>query len=161
MSKEIERKFKLKRVPSDLIDHIIDQTLIVQDYLAISDTEEVRIRKSINNTNNLYYLTIKTGCGLEREENDILISEQTYSSLHRIGSKPIVKERFLMVVEGVRIELDVYLNDLEGLVIAEIEFYTMQQAIDFKPPAWLGEDVTEDEQYKNKNLWIKINGGTV
>jgi adenylate cyclase len=37
-------------------------------------------------------------------------------------------------------------------VVAEIEFPSDQEAKDFEPPEWLGEDVTGDSRYLNETL---------
>ena len=49
-------------------------------------------------------------------------------------------------------ELDVYHGELTGLVTVEVEFSSLEEAESFSPPAWFGEDITEDKRYKNKNL---------
>ena len=41
---------------------------------------------------------------------------------------------------------------LEGLVVAEVEFPSEDEAGDFEPPAWIGEEVTGDERYLNETL---------
>ena len=45
-----------------------------------------------------------------------------------------------------------YTGDLEGLVVAEVEFDSETAAEAFAPPEWFGEDVTEDVRYKNQRL---------
>ena len=54
--------------------------------------------------------------------------------------------------DGLVIELDIYAGDLEGLVVAEVEFASEEAADGFAPPDWLGPDVTEDLRYKNQRL---------
>jgi CYTH domain-containing protein len=58
---------------------------------------------------------------------------------------------------GYQIELDVYQGTLAGLVAAEIEFESAEESKRFSPPAWFGEEVTEDHHYKNSSL--ALNGG--
>ena len=41
---------------------------------------------------------------------------------------------------------------LAGLVVAEVEFGSERQSRDFRPPAWLGEEVTGDRRYANQSL---------
>ena len=41
---------------------------------------------------------------------------------------------------------------LDGLRIAEIEFSTDVESDNFRCPEWFGEEVTEDERYKNWSL---------
>ena len=64
------------------------------------------------------------------------------------------KERFRLDRDGRTIELDVYAGDLDGLVVAEVEFESEQESADFHPPAWLGREVTGDERYANRRLAV-------
>ena len=48
--------------------------------------------------------------------------------------------------------MDVYEDDLEGVVTAEVEFGSAAQSGSFQPPAWLGEELTGDDRYANRNL---------
>jgi adenylate cyclase len=56
--------------------------------------------------------------------------------------------------DGLEIEVDVYQGELEGLIVAEIEFDSEEQARGFEPPDWLGDDVTGDERFLNENLAV-------
>ena len=46
-------------------------------------------------------------------------------------------------------ELDIFSGDLEGLVILEVEFPSVGDAVAFEPPAWFGKEVTNDPAYHN------------
>ena len=50
------------------------------------------------------------------------------------------------------IELDIYKGELSGLITAEIEFPTEEEALLFTPPKWFSEDVTYAPEYKNSYL---------
>lgn len=50
------------------------------------------------------------------------------------------------------IELDVFAAPFEGLMIAEVEFPSVETANAFIPPAWFEKDVTNDPSYHNSNL---------
>ena len=55
-------------------------------------------------------------------------------------------------IAKIKIELDVFEEPYENLVIAEVEFESEEEANNFKPPVWFGEDVTMDPRYHNSNL---------
>jgi CYTH domain-containing protein len=57
----------------------------------------------------------------------------------------------LMKVPGI-CKLNVYHGNLEGLVLAEVEFSSRDKSEEFEPPDWLGEEVTDDVRYKNQIL---------
>ena len=54
--------------------------------------------------------------------------------------------------EGLTIELDIYHDEFEGLVTAEIEFSSEEAAEAFKAPLWFAEDVSLRPEYKNSYL---------
>ena len=65
----------------------------------------------------------------------------------------IRKKRYLIPIESnLKIELDIFEGDLDGLVLAEVEFSDVETANSFIPPEWFGEDVTFSEKYQNSNL---------
>ena len=50
------------------------------------------------------------------------------------------------------IELDIFEGDLAPLIIAEVEFPSIEEANSFTAPNWFGEDVTYDGHYHNSHL---------
>ena len=56
---------------------------------------------------------------------------------------------------GLAIELDVYAGDLDGLMTAEVEFGSEEEADAFDPPPWIGTDVTGDARYSNQSLAVR------
>ena len=148
MNQEIERKFLVNKVPENLNKHT--STEIIQGYLAITeDGTEVRVRKKGDG----YFLTVKNGFGLQRQEVEIDISRDQFEKLWSMTKgRRIEKVRFEIDYSGMKIELDIYKGILNGLLVAEVEFLSIDQAKSFIPPDWFGREVTEDERFKNKNL---------
>ena len=65
----------------------------------------------------------------------------------------IEKTRYLIpYAEKHTIELDVFHGALAPLVLAEVEFSSVEEADAFTPPSWFGEDVTNCSKYHNSNL---------
>ena len=50
------------------------------------------------------------------------------------------------------IELDVFDAPFAPLYMAEVEFATLEEAENFTPPEWFGEDVTFDGSYHNSAM---------
>ncbi len=50
------------------------------------------------------------------------------------------------------VELDVFAGDLDGLVMAEVEFTSTEEMTAFVPPVWFGREVTDDGRYTNASL---------
>ena len=146
---EVERKFLVSQVP-EIDTESGDE--IDQGYLATGGDGEVRVRRREDS----FALTAKRGAGLSREEAEVEIGPDQFDELWPLTKgRRIHKRRHLLPHEGVEIELDVYTGELEGLVVAEVEFDSEEQARAFDPPAWLGKDVTGDEAYLNETLAVR------
>lgn len=145
---EIERKFLIEKLPENLQQY--PATEITQGYLAItSDGTEVRLRKKEDR----YFQTVKSGAGLQRGEVEIELSNDQFEQLWLMTEgKRIEKSRYEIPLAATKIELDVFRGVLQGLMIAEVEFRSIEQAKSFLPPSWFGKEVTEDDRYSNRNL---------
>ena len=144
---EIERKFLVNALPAGLPEG----TSILQGYLAHDDQMEVRIRQY----GNQHFLTVKEGSGLTRRETEIEIDPQQFQSLWpSTEGRRLEKLRSLINYGTHRIEFDHYLGDLEPLLVAEIEFTSVAESECFIKPDYLGQEITEEEAYKNSSLAI-------
>ena len=141
---EIERKFLVKEMP-DLMQYSFH--CMEQGYLNTDPV--VRVRKE----DDTYYLTYKGKGLLAREEYNLPLNETGYYHLVEKADGVIIrKRRYLIPFEKYTIELDVFEEPYEKLVIAEVEFESEEEAERFCPPDWFGEDVTYDHRYHNSNL---------
>lgn len=143
---EIERKFLVEEVPGGASG----RRAIEQGYLAIDEHGEVRLRR----IGGRLLLTAKTGHGEVREEVEIPLSPGSFEELWELTEgRRVRKARHYVPLNGfLRAEVDVYEGDLEGLLTAEIEFASPEEARRFRPPSWLGAELTGDERYANQAL---------
>jgi len=143
---EIERKFLVKELP-DLTG--CKNSMITQSYSnKRDDFYEIRLR---NYDDKKYYLDFKGRGTLIREENGIKITKEQYDKLN-IMEKHIVKQRYYIKEN---IFLDVYKGELEGLIMVEVEG-NLDYVTNFKPLKWFDKEVTEDQKYKNRNLFESL-----
>jgi CYTH domain-containing protein len=98
------------------------------------------------------FLTIKgVPTGATRVEFEYEIPLADAGQLLKLSDGPIVeKNRYVIDHEGSRWEVDEFLGDNAGLVIAEIELRSEDQP--FSRPEWLGGEVTGDIRYYNSSL---------
>lgn len=145
---EIERKYLVKEVPTDYTS--FPCRTIEQAYLCTSPV--VRIRREDEE----YYLTYKGKGLLSREEYNLPLNEQAYKHLlPKADGIILTKKRYLIPLEGsdhLTIEMDIFEGTYQGLILAEVEFPTEEEALSFKPPAWFGKDVTFSGEYQNSRL---------
>lgn len=143
---EIERKFLVKELPKNLENY--DCYQMEQGYLSTEPV--VRVRKS----NEEYILTYKGKGLLIREEYNLPLNQKSYEHLReKTDGILIQKKRYKIPYQNkYTIELDLFEGELEPLQLVEVEFKTEEEANQFVPPDWFGEDVTFVEKYQNSNL---------
>jgi len=147
---EIEKKYLLKELPENL--HTYPSASIEQGYIIVTEKEELRVRKKGRSL----LLTFKRGSGTRRHEVEIDLSKDEYDQFKQvIIGMPIHKQRINYPYRGHTIEIDIYKGYLEGLIVAEVEFPSVQSMDAFSPPAWFAEDVSEIEEFKNKALALR------
>ena len=145
---EIERKFLVKTLPDGYERcpfHHIEQAYLCTDPV-------VRVRKEDDS----YYLTYKSKGLLAREEYNLPLTEASYAHLlSKADGNVLTKTRYLLPCPGhehLAIELDVFQGKFDGLILAEVEFETEDEARAFTPPEGFGEDVTFSGKYQNSRL---------
>ena len=147
MSLEIERKFLLDRLPQDL--HQAESVSIRQGYLFSGKDREIRIRQ-IGNT---YLQTVKTGEGLIRQEIEVPLKKYQFDTLWE-GTEGVRLEkiRYTYFWDGCSLFLDEYRGKLDGLIVGEVEFPSIEEARGFQSPGFFLEEITYDPRYRNRKL---------
>jgi len=145
MGKEIERKF-LVTGDAWRTGECSDYR---QGYLSIDKQRTVRVRVAGDTA----FLTVKGITeGATRAEYEYPIPVvDAQAMLESLCLRPLIeKRRYRILHGGMTWEIDEFLGDNTGLIVAEIELETAQQPFD--KPAWLGEEVTSDPRFYNANL---------
>jgi CYTH domain-containing protein len=147
-SREIERKFLVKRFPPGLQKFPHDT--IEQGYLAVGRSGlQVRLRKK----GSVRSLTYKQGMKGEREEREVRLSAEQFDALWpATAGQRLTKVRYDVPWKKHTIEIDVYRGRHDGLVVAEVEFDDLKSCANFEAPDWLGQDVTGKRKYSNVAL---------
>jgi len=149
MSQEIERKFLVKNSNYRKLGNYLH---IQQGFLCTDKERVVRVRIHGKKA----FLTIKgISKGIARAEYEykIPMTDAKYM-LENLCIKPTIgKFRYNVNIEGFTWEIDEFSGENEGLIIAEIELKSADQA--FPKPEWVGEEVTGDVKYYNANLVSK------
>lgn len=144
--KEIERKFL---VVSDDWRGGTDSVLIRQGFLSTSKERTVRVRVIGEKA----FLTVKgLTVGITRSEFEYEIPKADAEiMLQDLCEKPLIeKRRYMRWSYHLCFEIDEFLGENEGLVIAELELSSETQT--FERPSWLGAEVSHDPRYYNANL---------
>ena len=144
MATEIERKFLV--LNEDWQAHINAELQIVQGYLATNEFSSTRIRIQNDKAN----INIKSATlGITRTEFEYAIPvDDARLMLDDLCVKPVIeKTRFTVEHMNHTWEIDVFSGDNQGLIVAEIELSSPDEA--FEKPSWLGEEVSNDARYYN------------
>ena len=147
MGLEIERKFLL--ISEEWRAQATDARYYCQGYLCTDKERAVRVRIVADTAT----LTIKgPASGISRLEFEYpLPLADAKTLLERLAQKPLVEKiRHLVPHHGRIWEVDEFLGLNQGLIVAEVELESEDQA--FAKPPWAGEEVTADPRYQNARL---------
>jgi len=147
MGIEIERKFLVNKEIWESIPKEKGE-FYKQGYISTEPSRTIRIRL----TEKEAFLTIKgSSSGISRAEYEYAIpQEDAQQLLENFCSNIISKIRYKIMYHNHLWEVDEFLEDNAGLLLAEIELISENEHFDF--PEWLGEEVTQDKRFYNSYL---------
>lgn len=142
---EIERKFL---VNTELWHPQSKGLEIRQGYLSTDKERVVRVRTKGSKA----FLTVKgKQQGISRIELEYEIPfDEAVLMLQLAKNHPIEKTRFVEQHNGKTWEIDIFENENEGLVLAEIELKSEREEVIL--PDWITKEVSEDHRYFN--AWL-------
>ncbi len=146
MAKEIERKFLVK---DNRYRQLAEPLFYRQGYLSTDWHHIVRVRIKLGSA----FLAVKgTTNGVTRTEYEYQIPiSEAECMLDEICQKPIIeKDRYKVIIGGLKWDIDEFHGANEGLVIAEVELEEENQQIEL--PEWVGQEVSHEPKYYNSNL---------
>ena len=146
MGIEIERKFLVR---GDQWRSLGTPVRYRQGYLVADIKRSVRVRVAGDHG----LITIKGSTeGITRAEYEYEIPRaDAEAMLDQLCNRPLIeKNRTKISLNGVVWEVDEFFGANQGLIMAEVELNSPQQAIDL--PDWIGEEVSTDPRYFNSNL---------
>lgn len=150
MSVELEREFTflIHSLPANLGQ--FPSKIIEDNFIPVESAHPIiRIRRN----GEKYVITKKypadsadelSGDSSRMVEHTIELSLDEYRALNQLPGKRFKKRRFAYEVDGQAAEVDVYLDDLAGLVVIDFEFDSDEAMATFQKPDFIGPDVTQD-----------------
>ncbi len=146
MGTEIERKFLVKNTD---FKELAQGEMYRQGYLSSAKECTVRVRIAGSGA----FITVKgPAIGLTRAEYEYAIPlADAEAMLEALAEKPLIEKRRYKIPQGGRVwEVDEFLGDNQGLIVAEIELQSEDEK--FGKPHWIGEEVSGDPRYLNSSL---------
>lgn len=147
MAIEIERKFLVRS--DEWRQQARSSTMLRQGYLANTARASIRVRLEGERG----WLSVKAmRAGMTREEYEVAIAgADAREMLDKLCEGPTIEKwRHLVPYAGSEWEVDEFLAENAGLVIAELELPS--EDAPFERPVWLGREVTHEERYYNVRL---------
>jgi len=144
MEIELERTFLLKNIPKGL--EKCESIEIVDIYIPQSVEHPVlRIRKRGNKFEITKKQPILENDSSEQTEHTISLSKEEFESLSRIKGKRFRKMRYFYYIGDIKGEIDIYMDDLSGLAVADFEFDSKDKKNNFEMPNFCLVDVTQEK----------------
>jgi adenylate cyclase len=144
---ETERKFLVDKEKWSQLEKPAGISYI-QGYLSIDEHKVVRVRVAGEKG----FLTIKGRSEtISRPEFEYPIPAAEAREMLRLFTSVQVEKIRTRIAAGDHVwEVDEFLGENEGLVVAEIELETADDL--FEKPSWVGAEVTDDKRYYNAYL---------
>ncbi|ODT49844.1 CYTH domain-containing protein [Devosia sp. 63-57] len=147
MGVEIERKFLV--LGDSWREAVIGSSAMRQGYLSTSAKATVRIR-IVDDAR--AFLTLKgPTSGISRAEFEYEVPlDEGRAMLDMARPHVVEKRRHIVPHAGLTWEVDVFEGAHAGLVMAEVELVSADQAVAL--PDWAGPEVSHDDRYANASL---------
>jgi len=144
MQEEFELTYLLKELPAGVLSSSHKEILDI--YLPKSEAHPIlRVRQS----GDTYEITKKqpaSGTDSSHQiENTIPLTKEEFAELANLAGKRVRKIRYYYHEDGIDYEIDVFKDDLVGLVVVDVEFSSNEDKAKFTPPSWILADVTQEK----------------
>lgn len=140
---ELEKTYLAKYIPERLSQYPNKE--VIDIYLP-DDSEHPRLR--IRKRGDKYEITKKTKINEDdasrQIEQTIELDEKEFSSLASAKGKKVRKLRYYMPYRGRTAEVDVFQDDLSGLIVVDFEFDFPEEQVAFEMPDFCLVDVTQE-----------------
>ncbi|HDQ22974.1 MAG TPA: hypothetical protein ENN28_03315 [Candidatus Uhrbacteria bacterium] len=142
---EYECTYLLKYVPNDLKNYPWDE---ISDIYIPQNTEhpKLRMRKRGSKYEICKKYPVYEGDASQQHEFTIPITKEEFQELNEnLQGKRARKHRYSYKYKSKLVEIDVYLDDLKGLILADVEFTSDQKKANFSQPDFCLADVTQEK----------------
>jgi len=141
---ELERTYLVRQLPEELAT--ATKTELLDIYLPINSEHPIlRIRKRGTKCMITKKHPITGTDSSEQSEETIPLSEDEYFELAQLRGKRLRKSRYTFSKPNVTVDVDVFLDDLVGLVTVDFEFLSVKSKNSFEMPDWCLADVTQEK----------------
>jgi len=141
-------EFEITYLPRKLPDGVFSAPKkdMVDIYVpASAEHPHLRIRKCGDEYEITNKQPIADGDASHQMEQTIVLTKEEFTALEKADGKRVAKTRYYYTEEGVHYEIDVFKEDLNGLVLVDVEFQSREEKDVFKAPDWILADITQEQ----------------
>lgn len=140
---ELEKTYLAKYLPESLKDCKHKEVHDIY-FPASSVHPNLRVRKNGDKYEITKKVRINDNDASEQEEFTIKLTEEEFKALSKVEGKVVRKIRYELDISGRTAEVDVFQDDLAGLVLVDFEFETVEDKDKFAMPEFCLADVTQE-----------------
>lgn len=144
MQEEFELTYLVKELPADVPASPCKEILDI--YLPrASEHPILRLRKSGDKYEMTKKQPVSGTDSSHQTENTIPLTEAEFTELSTLSGKRVRKIRYYYSEKGINYEVDVFQDELHGLIVVDVEFSSNEEKALFTPPDWVLADVTQEK----------------
>jgi CYTH domain-containing protein len=141
---ELEKTYLAKYLPENLAD--CKSKEIIDIYIPKSvDHPKLRIRKNGDKFEITKKKPVNDGDASHQKEQTIILDKDEFETLNKLEGKRIRKIRYYYDFNGQSTEVDIFLDALEGLVLIDFEFNSLEEKDNFQMPDFCLAEVTQED----------------
>ena len=141
---EREKTFLAKYIPQEVLS--CDSKDIVDIYIPKNQTHShLRIRKSGEEYEITKKVQVEKDDASTQKEHTIPLTKEEYDVFSGLPGKRVEKRRYYYLHNGKTVEFDIFLGDLSGLVLVDVEFGSNEEKAQFIMPDFCLVDITQEE----------------
>lgn len=141
---EIELTYLVKELPAGIKSSPCKEILDI--YIpTTAEHPTLRIRKTGEKCEITKKEPIRGNDASHQLETTIPLAKREFEELSRLEGKRARKIRYYYAENGINYEIDIFQDDLSGLVLVDIEFDSLKEKMNFTPPEWCLAEVTQKE----------------
>ncbi len=141
---ELETTYLLKTVPDGL--NFAPQKELLDIYLPSTAQHPIlRIRKRGEKYEITKKEPVDNDDASRQLETTIGLTPEEYAELSKVSGRRIRKTRYYLEREGVTFEIDVFQDELKGLVLVDVEFQSLEEKEAFIMPDFCLRDITQEK----------------
>jgi CYTH domain-containing protein len=141
---ELERTFLAEKLPDGLKG--CESKEVIDIYIPkLKRHPTVRIRKNGDKCEITKKEPTEEGDVSKQKEHTIPLREEEFNELAKLDGKKVRKIRYLYPWKDMTAEIDVFQDELLGLIVIDFEFKTIEEKDAFIPPDFCGAEITQEE----------------